>query len=488
MVLTRGGTYVSDGVLSGMADSVAKGRAHTPHSTRRAFLHSTPVKRVYPGMHMEPGGALVSDRPSRGGRGKAYPASPDRAQRLSQRRAASRGSAYSGVRSARSESDIGGGGGGRRRSISTAGSSQARPASDGQQHPMQMTDAGGWPDDGRSSGQPHPRGQFPSSKPMQWQGSLGFQGRVSTASARRLADMARRKATESQMYTHGSANAYTSLEDAPSELRAAYLRQHGDYDARRPATSSSQGGWMPGDGNNPALGASWHKPDHKHDSWAEHKHRPDHADSRVLAGTSQDPGPNRRLRGILWPKSHGSGPDGRTGKGRDGWVAAPKIATRTTLYDERRRRNLPDMSFDVDGDGFVSQEDFRMSSLFDDNNDKVLQDDERHELRKKLVQGTVDTYMKLPHKMKEKEIVPMIKEFTADMDKAVDDPHFAQKLRRLDLASKVSGTYKSNLVHEALQPYPNLGVPPSSEFHAQDHHYGVREADRLHTPDYSLGA
>ena len=63
--------------------------------------------------------------------------------------------------------------------------------------------------------------------------------------------------------------------------------------------------------------------------------------------------------------------------------------------------------------------------------------------------------MKLPHKMKEQEIIPMIKDFTSDMDKAVKDPQFAQKLRTLDLASKVSGTYKSNLVSRWLTIHPS---------------------------------
>ena len=88
---------------------------------------------------------------------------------------------------------------------------------------------------------------------------------------------------------------------------------------------------------------------------------PSGTDPRILAGTEHCPAGDgmtrtRRLRGIIWPRSHG---------GRDGHIPDPDTRTRTQLYDERRRNNLPDLSFDVDNDGFVSAEDFRMSNQFD---------------------------------------------------------------------------------------------------------------------------
>lgn len=52
-------------------------------------------------------------------------------------------------------------------------------------------------------------------------------------------------------------------------------------------------------------------------------------------------------RGVVYPKSN---------EGRDGWVKDPKFDTRTKLTEYRRLSNLPHHSFDVDGDGVVSQE------------------------------------------------------------------------------------------------------------------------------------
>ena len=50
---------------------------------------------------------------------------------------------------------------------------------------------------------------------------------------------------------------------------------------------------------------------------------------------------------------------------------------------------LPHPSFDVDGDGVVSQKDYRLARRFDTNNDGVLQRDERDLLRKKMVADTM---------------------------------------------------------------------------------------------------
>eukprot|EP01052_Picozoa_sp_SAG31_P012322 SAG31_NODE_718_length_12607_cov_21.723937_14_plen_279_part_00 len=81
--------------------------------------------------------------------------------------------------------------------------------------------------------------------------------------------------------------------------------------------------------------------------------------------------------------------------GRDGWVAKPKYETRTEMIAARNEELLPHHSFDVDGDGCISQEDYRLSKKFDENKDGMLQHDERIELRKAMVASTVNRFREL---------------------------------------------------------------------------------------------
>ena len=80
---------------------------------------------------------------------------------------------------------------------------------------------------------------------------------------------------------------------------------------------------------------------------------------------------------------------------REGYVRHPKHATRSELQEMRRRSHEADPTFDIDGDGTVSNEDFRRSSLFDINKDGVLQDDEQTELRRQMVAETINEYRDL---------------------------------------------------------------------------------------------
>eukprot|EP01050_Picozoa_sp_SAG11_P042611 SAG11_NODE_19715_length_460_cov_1.146814_2_plen_78_part_01 len=68
-------------------------------------------------------------------------------------------------------------------------------------------------------------------------------------------------------------------------------------------------------------------------------------------------------RGLFYPVGH---------DGRDGYVKNPTFDTATKLKEYRRLSNLPHHTFDVDGDGVVSQEDFLLANKFDDNGDGVL--------------------------------------------------------------------------------------------------------------------
>ena len=53
------------------------------------------------------------------------------------------------------------------------------------------------------------------------------------------------------------------------------------------------------------------------------------------------------------------------------------VKTNTELHEARRRSKIPDISFDLDGDGFVGNRDFVISKLFDKDGDGKLNVQER---------------------------------------------------------------------------------------------------------------
>ena len=51
--------------------------------------------------------------------------------------------------------------------------------------------------------------------------------------------------------------------------------------------------------------------------------------------------------------------------------------TRTALNNKRRKERIPDLSFDLDGDGLVGNRDFVIAKLFDADKDGKLNEQER---------------------------------------------------------------------------------------------------------------
>ena len=57
------------------------------------------------------------------------------------------------------------------------------------------------------------------------------------------------------------------------------------------------------------------------------------------------------------------------------------------MKELRKREYYPDASYDLTGDGSVSQKEFQIASLFDKNKDGILDDEERKQCIKALVDG-----------------------------------------------------------------------------------------------------
>lgn len=64
-------------------------------------------------------------------------------------------------------------------------------------------------------------------------------------------------------------------------------------------------------------------------------------------------------------------------EGRDGYVGKPRYATRSQMNKARHDSHKADTTFDIDGDGTVSNEDFRLASVFDVDKDGTIDPEER---------------------------------------------------------------------------------------------------------------
>ena len=131
-------------------------------------------------------------------------------------------------------------------------------------------------------------------------------------------------------------------------------------------------------------------------------------------------------------KSFEPDPAGSTGwKFRSGgFRAKPRYKTQGELLEARAKAMLPDPSFDVDGDGVVSSTDYYLSSQFDVDKDGHIDDEERAELRKTMVDALVRKYRAVP-KVEDADTAEMIKMFTRDLDKTVQKATFMQDFNKL---------------------------------------------------------
>ena len=133
------------------------------------------------------------------------------------------------------------------------------------------------------------------------------------------------------------------------------------------------------------------------------------------------------------------------------WVGEPRYRTRSQLREARRQSAMPHHTFDVDGDGTVSREDFHLSSKFDDDKNGVLDAQERHELRKAMVQSAVARYRRLP-RGRGKQTEEIIKAFTKDLDETVDRPDFIERFNMLQVQTRISSSADSTKMETVLQP------------------------------------
>jgi len=74
-------------------------------------------------------------------------------------------------------------------------------------------------------------------------------------------------------------------------------------------------------------------------------------------------------------------------------TALPDKMTFTKLRDYRKAEQLPDISYDLDGDGFVGGKDYVIARRFDEGFKNYLNDEEKAKVDKALKAGYEDNFV-----------------------------------------------------------------------------------------------
>ena len=75
------------------------------------------------------------------------------------------------------------------------------------------------------------------------------------------------------------------------------------------------------------------------------------------------------------------------------WQLDPAIKTRSELLENRRRNSLPDISYDLDGDGVVGGQDFLISRRFDPHMQGKLSAEARQQALQFLKEGKDEQFL-----------------------------------------------------------------------------------------------
>jgi len=156
-------------------------------------------------------------------------------------------------------------------------------------------------------------------------------------------------------------------------------------------------------------------------------------------------------------RGHGRGHGHRHGHGDQrgfragGWVEKPVHKTQRELLETRKHSMNPHKSFDVDGDGVVSAQDYFLSSQFDVNKDGVLDRDEQMCLRKQMVSSLVGKFKEGP-RVPDKQTKALMRRFTRDLDTTVARHDFLKSYNELYNKTAQSIAVDSSQVFKILQP------------------------------------
>lgn len=167
--------------------------------------------------------------------------------------------------------------------------------------------------------------------------------------------------------------------------------------------------------------------------------------------------------------------------GRDGWVPSPKYKTRSEMNKARHDSLQADPTFDIDGDGVVSNEDFMLASRFDVDKDGTIDNDEKIELRKSMVQTTVNKFREFQANGQvgfDPEVEELMGAFTDNLEDTIRSSQFGPMLQKLMVKTNVTNTANSMNIRKTMQQ-PRKGAPMADFMDADDDGDGLISQEEL---------
>eukprot|EP01052_Picozoa_sp_SAG31_P026277 SAG31_NODE_2369_length_5854_cov_3.778454_3_plen_280_part_00 len=116
------------------------------------------------------------------------------------------------------------------------------------------------------------------------------------------------------------------------------------------------------------------------------------------------------------------------------------------MQQARKNEMKPHPSFDVDGDGAVSANDYYLASKFDVNNDGTLDQEEQTELRKTMVNILLKKYTEIP-KADDEARQQFLQKYTKNLDRTVRSTTFLKELNILQQKTATAMDKDSTQVH-----------------------------------------
>jgi Ca2+-binding EF-hand superfamily protein len=167
--------------------------------------------------------------------------------------------------------------------------------------------------------------------------------------------------------------------------------------------------------------------------------------------------------------------------GRDGYVAHPKFKTRSEMNKAREDSFQADPTFDIDGDGTVSNEDFLLASRFDVDKDGTIDPDERIDLRVAMVQDTVNKFREFQAAGQvgfDPEVEELMEAFTDNLDETIHSSQFGSLLQKLMVKTNVTNTANSINIHKIMQQ-PRKGAAMADFMDADDDGDGLISKEEI---------
>lgn len=167
--------------------------------------------------------------------------------------------------------------------------------------------------------------------------------------------------------------------------------------------------------------------------------------------------------------------------GRDGYVQNPRYKTRTEMNKARADSLQADPTFDIDGDGVVSNEDFLLASRFDVDKDGTIDSDEQIELRKSMVQDTVNKFRAFQAAGQvgfDPDVEELMEAFTDNLEETVCSSQFGPMLEKLMVKTNVTNTANSMNVRKIMHQ-PRKGVATADFMDADDDGDGLISKEEL---------